>query len=99
MGDVPLVKSEKRQPERLLASGFLAYYVLPIDMETVTLSPKFQVVIPRVIRDALHLTPGEKLHVIRYGDRVEFIPVRPVKSMRGFLRGMDTKVAREADRL
>lgn len=99
MGDDSRTKSEKGEPERLLASGFRAYYVWSIDMETVTLSPKFQVVIPRVIRDALHLTPGEKLHVIRYGDRVEFIPVRPVKSMRGFLRGMDTKLEREADRL
>jgi AbrB family looped-hinge helix DNA binding protein len=68
-------------------------------METVTLSPKFQVVIPRAIREALHLTAGEKLRVLRYGDRVEFIPVRPMKEMRGFLRGMDTAVEREGDRL
>jgi AbrB family looped-hinge helix DNA binding protein len=68
-------------------------------METVTLSPKFQVVIPQAIREALHLVPGEKLQVLRYSDRVEFIPVRPMKQMRGFLRGMDTTLAREADRL
>jgi AbrB family looped-hinge helix DNA binding protein len=68
-------------------------------MNTVTVSPKFQVVIPQAIRDALRLTPGEKLRVIGYQDRVEFIPVRTAGQMRGFLRGMDTTIAREADRL
>ncbi len=68
-------------------------------MDTVTLSPKFQVVIPLVIREALQLTPGEKLRVMRYADRVEFIPVRPIQQMRGFLRGMDTTIEREDDRL
>lgn len=68
-------------------------------MNTVTISPKFQVVIPRAIRTALHLRPGEKLRVLRYGDRVEFIPVRPIQQMRGFLRGMDTTINREDDRL
>ena len=68
-------------------------------MDTVTLSPKFQVVIPLAIREALHLTPGEKLRVMRYSDRVEFIPVRPIQQMRGFLRGMDTTIGRESDRL
>ncbi|MCC7310920.1 MAG: AbrB/MazE/SpoVT family DNA-binding domain-containing protein [Sulfuritalea sp.] len=68
-------------------------------MDTVTLSPKFQVVIPQAIRDALQLKAGEKLRVLRYGDRVEFIPVRSIKEMRGFLRGMDTNIEREDDRL
>ena len=68
-------------------------------MDTVTLSPKFQVVIPLAIREALNLTAGEKLRVLRYGDRVEFIPVRPIQQMRGFLRGMDTTLPREEDRL
>ena len=68
-------------------------------METVTLSPKFQVAIPRAILEALNLTAGEKLRVLRYGDRVEFIPVRPIQQMRGFLRGMDTTIEREEDRL
>jgi hypothetical protein len=45
------------------------------------------------------LTAGEKLRVLRYGDRVEFIPVRPIQQMRGFLRGMDTTLPREEDRL
>ena len=68
-------------------------------MDTVTLSPKFQVVIPRAIRKALRLTAGEKLRVLHYADRVEFIPVRPIRQMRGYLRGMDTTIEREADRL
>ena len=68
-------------------------------METVTLSPKFQVVIPQTVREALGLTGGEKLRVISYANRVEFIPVRPMKQMRGFLRGMDTMILREPDRL
>ena len=67
-------------------------------MDTVTLSPKFQVVIPLAIREALHLTAGEKLRVLRYGDRVEVIPVRPIQQLRGFLRGMDTTLPREEDR-
>jgi len=70
-------------------------YDSTIDMDTVTVSPKFQVVIPRAIREALHLEPGEKLRVIRYADRVEFIPVRPAQKMRGFLRGMDTTLEPE----
>ena len=77
----------------------LAPYDTRIDMDTVTLSPKFQVVSPQAIREALHLTPGEKLRVMRYCDRVEFIPVRPIQQMRGFLRGMDTAIEREDDRL
>jgi AbrB family looped-hinge helix DNA binding protein len=68
-------------------------------METVTLSPKFQVVIPQTVREALGLTGGAKMRVISYADRVEFIPVRPMKQMRGFLRGMDTAIVREPDRL
>ena len=68
-------------------------------METVTLSPKFQVVIPQAVREALRLTGGEKLRVISYADRVEFIPVRPMKQMRGYLRGMDTTLTRDPDRL
>ena len=68
-------------------------------METVTLSPKFQVVIPQRIREALKLKPGEKMRVIRYGNRVEFIPVRTAKRMRGSLKGIDTNIEREDDRL
>ena len=67
-------------------------------METVTISPKFQVVIPKDIRDRLKLTPGQKVQAILYEDRIELIPVRPIKRMRGFLRGISTDVPREKDR-
>lgn len=68
-------------------------------MTTVTISPKYQVVIPQTIREALHLKPGEKLRVLRHANRVEFIPVRAIQEMRGFLKNMDTTIEREADRL
>ncbi len=68
-------------------------------METVTLSPKFQVVIPKGIRERLNLAPGQKIQVIVYGDRIELIPVRPIKEMRGFLKGLDTRVDRQGDRV
>jgi AbrB family looped-hinge helix DNA binding protein len=68
-------------------------------METVTVSPKFQVVIPRAIRQSLGLRPGQKIQVILYHDTIELIPVKPVDKMRGFLTGIDTTVEREPDRL
>ncbi len=68
-------------------------------MTTVTVSPKFQVVIPRAIREALQLKPGQQVQVLQYGNRVEFIPVQPMQSMRGALAGIDTSVARDADRV
>ncbi len=66
---------------------------------TVTISPKFQVVIPKAIREKLDLSPGQKIQAIAYGDRIELIPLRPIKEMRGFLKGIDTTVEREADRV
>ena len=68
-------------------------------MDTVTISPKFQVVIPREIRERLGLAPGQKVRALAYENRVEFIPVRPMKRMRVFLRGLDTTVRRERDRV
>lgn len=67
-------------------------------MDTVTLSPKFQVVIPQSIRERMRLEPGEKMQVLEYQDRIEFIPRRSLKEMRGFLKGLDTTVPREGDR-
>jgi AbrB family looped-hinge helix DNA binding protein len=68
-------------------------------MTTVTLSPKYQVVIPKTIREALGLRPGQKIRAIRYGNRVELIPVRSIDEARGSLAGIDTRVEREPDRL
>ena len=68
-------------------------------MEKVTISPKFQVVIPRSVRERLNLRPGQQVQVIPYEDRIEFIPVRPARELRGSLRGMPTDLSREPDRL
>ena len=68
-------------------------------MDTVTVSPKFQIVIPRAIRDSLGIRPGQKVQVIRYENRIVLIPLRPVQETRGFLKGIDTTVVREPDRL
>lgn len=68
-------------------------------MAIVTVSPKFQVVIPREIRETLRIHAGQKVHAFAYDNRVEFIPVKSAKEMRGFLKGMDTYVEREDDRV
>jgi len=68
-------------------------------MTTITISPKFQIVIPKAIRDLLRLRPGQKVQAIAYEDRIELIPVRRAKEMRGFLRGIDRTVERGRDRL
>jgi AbrB family looped-hinge helix DNA binding protein len=68
-------------------------------VETVTVSPKFQVVIPKEIRESLKLAPGQKIQALLYENRIELIPVRPIKKMRGFLKGIDTSIDRETDRL
>ena len=68
-------------------------------MTTVTVSEKFQVVIPKSVREALAIRPGQKLEVIVHEGRAEFVPVREMKSMRGFLKGIDTTVPRDKDRV
>jgi len=68
-------------------------------MATVTISPKYQVVIPKEVREKLGLTPGQKVQTIVFEDRIELIPVKPIKKMKGFLKGLDTKVERDADRI
>ena len=68
-------------------------------METVTISPKFQVVIPKAIRTRLKLRAGQKVQAIAYQDRIELVPLRPVRQLRGFLKGIDTSVPRDGDRV
>ncbi len=68
-------------------------------MNTVTVSPKYQVVIPQSVRDSLAIAVGSKMKVVPFGDRIELIPVRPARELRGLLRGIDTSVPREADRV
>lgn len=68
-------------------------------METVTVSPKFQVVIPRNLRRLLNIQPGQKLKARIQDDHIELIPEQPMTAARGFLAGIDTVVEREDDRV
>ena len=68
-------------------------------MEAVKISPKFQVVIPKEVRERLHLVAGQRMQVVAYGNRIEMIPEQKIGNMRGFLAGIDTEVVREDDRL
>ena len=68
-------------------------------MHTVTVSPKFQVVIPQAIRRSLDIQPGQKVQAILYDNRIELIPIKSMTSMRGFLKGINTSIEREADRV
>ena len=68
-------------------------------MQTVTVSPKFQVVIPKTVRESLQLRPGQKMQVIEYEGRIEFIPEKDIAELRGFLKGINTEFEREEDRI
>jgi len=69
-------------------------------MDAVTVSPKYQVVIPLKVRERMRVKPGQKMHVIAYDNMVVFIPVRPIEQARGSLKGMDTRIERdEEDRI
>jgi AbrB family looped-hinge helix DNA binding protein len=68
-------------------------------METVTISPKFQVVIPQKVREEMGLRSGEKAKVIAFRNRIEIIPMRDVRALRGYLKGINTTLSREGDRL
>jgi AbrB family looped-hinge helix DNA binding protein len=66
-------------------------------MDTVIVSPKYQVVIPLAVRQRSRIRAGERLQVISYDDRIELIPVRPMRSMRGFLKGLDARFERDGE--
>ena len=68
-------------------------------MDTVTVSSDFHIEIPRAARESLGIQPGQKIQVLLYNNRIEFIPVKPISQMRGFLEGIDTTVERENDRI
>ena len=65
----------------------------------VTVSPKFQVVIPKEIRESTGIVAGQKVQVVAVGNRIEIVPLQPIKSLKGFLKGIDTRVPREKDRV
>jgi AbrB family looped-hinge helix DNA binding protein len=68
-------------------------------MVTVKVSPKFQVVIPKTVRERLSIRPGQKLQILQFSDRIEFVLLQKIKRMRGFLKGIRTNVRREKDRI
>ena len=68
-------------------------------MTSVTVSPKFQVVIPKAIRESLGIVSGQQIQVLSYQNRIELIPIKSMHEMKGFLKSIDTEVAREQDRL
>jgi AbrB family looped-hinge helix DNA binding protein len=81
-----------------LASIPIAYNGRPIDMATVTVSPKYQIVIPKEVRDRLVMAPGDKVEVIQLEGRIELMPVRSARSLKGFLKGRKNTFQRENDR-
>lgn len=68
-------------------------------MKTITISPKYQIVIPKEVRKELKLKPGQKLQVIQAEDRIEYIILKNIKDARGFLKGMNSDILREEDRV
>jgi len=68
-------------------------------MTAVTVSPKFQVVIPKEVRESMGIFSGQKIQVLTYQNRIELIPVKPMKKLKGFLKGIDTEVSRDKDRI
>lgn len=68
-------------------------------MTTVTVSPKYQIVIPKEIRESMGIVSGQKVQILSYQGRIEVIPLKPMEEMKGFLKGIDTAVAREEDRI
>jgi len=67
-------------------------------MNAVTVSPQFQIIIPQNVCEQVHLEVGQQMQVIAYSGRIELIPLQPAANLRGFLKGIDTSVPREADR-
>lgn len=68
-------------------------------MPAVTVSPKYQVVIPKEVRESMGIFSGQKIQVLTYQNRIELIPIKPMKKMKGFLKGIDTEVRRDKDRI
>ncbi|MCF6252801.1 MAG: AbrB/MazE/SpoVT family DNA-binding domain-containing protein [Methylococcaceae bacterium] len=68
-------------------------------MRAVTVSPKFQIVIPKDIRESMGIISGQKVQMLTYCNRIELIPIKPMSEMKGFLKGLDTEVTRDKDRI
>jgi AbrB family looped-hinge helix DNA binding protein len=68
-------------------------------MTTVSVSPKFQVVIPKDIREALQLVAGQRMEARLNDGKVEFVPEKSILSYRGRWPGIDSTVVRDPDRV
>jgi AbrB family looped-hinge helix DNA binding protein len=68
-------------------------------MPSVTVSPKYQIVIPKAVRESMGIFSGQKIQVLIYQNRIELIPIKPMKKMKGFLKGINTEVSRDKDRI
>ena len=68
-------------------------------MAVVTVSSKYQVVIPQEVREKMNLKPGQKIIVVEKDGVVHLIPEKPLKELRGFIKGITTeKLRHEEDR-
>lgn len=70
-----------------------------IDMNVVELSPKYQILIPKEIREESEIQKGDRMEVIAYENRIELILIKPIQTLKGFLKGIDTNIERDEDRL
>ncbi len=68
-------------------------------MRAVIVSPKFQVVIPKDVRESMGIISGQKVQMLTYCNRIELIPIKPMSEMKGILKGIDTEVPRDKDRI
>jgi len=66
-------------------------------MAAVTVSPKYQIVIPKEIREPMGIRPGQKVELFRFRGHVILVPVRDIREMRGFLKGIDTDIERDEE--
>jgi AbrB family looped-hinge helix DNA binding protein len=69
------------------------------NMPTITVTSDYRITIPKEVRDALGIEPGQQVDVMQSGDRIELVPVQPMQDARGFLEGMSTELERDEDRL
>ncbi len=68
-------------------------------MPIVKVSPKFQVVIPKEIRENSGIKVGSKMDIFVYDGRIELVPIKSIKSLKGSLRGINTDIERDVDRI
>jgi bifunctional DNA-binding transcriptional regulator/antitoxin component of YhaV-PrlF toxin-antitoxin module len=68
-------------------------------MNTVTLTSEYQVNFPKEIFEPIGYKAGTSFEVIMYDNMIQLVPIRPMSSLRGMLKGIDTTIEREEDRL